>query len=76
MLPSTYEGESAKEAKRTALSKTRKDVSQFLRTTIQESGLYISKATKQSSEFAEFFNKVYPFRPNINIGSYEWRMSF
>jgi LETM1 and EF-hand domain-containing protein 1, mitochondrial len=60
MLPSTYEGEKAKEAKRVALSKTRKDVSNFLRTTIQESGLYISKATKQSEEFAEFFKKV-PF---------------
>lgn len=59
MLPSTYEGEKAKEAKRTALSKTRKDVSQFLRTTIQESGLYISKATKQSDEFADFFKKVF-----------------
>lgn len=58
MLPSTYEGEKAKEAKRLALSKTRKDVSQFLRTTIQESGLYISKATKQSEEFSEFFKKV------------------
>jgi LETM1 and EF-hand domain-containing protein 1, mitochondrial len=61
MLPSTYEGEKAKEAKRKALSKTRKDVSQFLRTTIQESGLYISKATKQSDEFAEFFKKVLLF---------------
>jgi LETM1 and EF-hand domain-containing protein 1, mitochondrial len=60
MLPSTYEGETAKEAKRVALSKTRKDVSNFLRTTIQESGLYISKATKQSEEFAEFFKKVPP----------------
>jgi LETM1 and EF-hand domain-containing protein 1, mitochondrial len=59
MLPSTYEGETAKEAKRKALSKTRKDVSKFLRTTIQESGLYISKATKQSHEFAEFFRKVF-----------------
>ena len=58
MLPSTYEGESAKEAKRVALSKTRKDVSNFLRTTIQESGLYLSKATKQSEEFTEFFSKV------------------
>ena len=58
MLPSTYEGETAREAKRVALSKTRKDVSKFLRTTIQESGLPISKATKQSDEFAEFFKKV------------------
>jgi len=58
MLPSTYEGEKVKEAKRLELSKTRKDVSQFLRTTIQESGLYISKATKQSEEFSEFFKKV------------------
>jgi LETM1 and EF-hand domain-containing protein 1 len=58
MLPSTYEGEKVKEAKRMALSKTRKDVSQFLRTTIQESGLYISKATRQSEEFSDFFKKV------------------
>src|SRR5438045_8685239 len=58
MLPSTYEGETAREAKRAALSKTRKDVSNFLRTTIQESGLYISKATKQSEAFSEFFKKV------------------
>jgi LETM1 and EF-hand domain-containing protein 1 len=58
MLPSTYEGEKAKEAKRAALSKTRKDVSNFLRTTIQESGFHISPATKQSEEFAEFFKKV------------------
>src|SRR5579871_1354101 len=58
MLPSTYEGEKAREAKRAALSKTRKDVSNFLRTTIQESGLYISKATKQSEAFSEFFKKV------------------
>jgi LETM1 and EF-hand domain-containing protein 1, mitochondrial len=58
LLPSTFEGEKAKEAKRAALSKTRKDVSNFLRTTIQESGLYISTATKQSEAFAEFFRKV------------------
>jgi LETM1 and EF-hand domain-containing protein 1, mitochondrial len=58
MLPSTYEGEKAKEAKRAALSKTRRDVSNFLRTTIQESGFHFSKATKQSEEFAEFFRKV------------------
>jgi LETM1 and EF-hand domain-containing protein 1, mitochondrial len=60
MLPSTYEGETAREAKRAELSKTRKDVSTFLRTTIQESGLYISKATKQSEAFSEFFKKVIP----------------
>jgi LETM1 and EF-hand domain-containing protein 1, mitochondrial len=63
MLPSTYEGETAREAKRAALSKTRKDVSTFLRTTIQESGLYISKATKQSEAFSEFFKKVPPSSP-------------
>jgi LETM1 and EF-hand domain-containing protein 1 len=59
MLPSTYEGEKVKEAKRVALSKTRKDVSNFLRTTIQESGLYLSQATQQSKEFSEFFTKVF-----------------
>jgi hypothetical protein len=59
MLPSTYEGEKVKEAKRVALSQTRKDVSNFLRTTIQESGLYLSQATQQSKEFSEFFTKVF-----------------
>lgn len=68
MLPSTYEGETAKEAKRQALRKTRMDVSNFLRTTIQESGLYLSKATKQSDEFAEFFRKVLPpLLPHTNL---------
>jgi LETM1 and EF-hand domain-containing protein 1 len=68
MLPSTYEGETAKEAKRQALRKTRMDVSNFLRTTIQESGLYLSKATKQSDEFAEFFRKVLPpLPPHTNL---------
>lgn len=62
MLPSTYEEEATKEAKRAALVKTRKDVSKLLRTTIQESGLYISTATKQSDEFSEFFRKVYSLR--------------
>ena len=75
MLPSTYEGENIKEAKRVALSKTRKDVSQFLRTTIQESGLYLSKATQQSKEFSEFFKKVYSSFYGVDIGSYERRMS-
>ena len=68
MLPSTYEGEKAKEAKRVALSKTRKDVSQFLRTTIQESGLYISKATRQSEEFSDFFTKVRSSSPLVVLG--------
>ena len=68
MLPSTYEGEKAKEAKRVALSKTRKDVSQFLRTTIQESGLYISKATRQSEEFSDFFTKVRSSFPLVVLG--------
>jgi LETM1 and EF-hand domain-containing protein 1, mitochondrial len=72
MLPSTYEGEKAKEAKRVELSKTRKDVSNFLRTTIQESGLYISKATKQSHEFADFFKKVFSSTTGVTLGSYEW----
>lgn len=76
MLPSTYEGETAREAKRAALSKTRKDVSNFLRTTIQESGLYISKATKQSHEFADFFRKVFNIETIAKcLGSHKWRMS-
>ena len=52
--------EATKEAKRAALVKTRKDVSKLLRTTIQESGLYISTATKQSDEFSEFFRRYIP----------------
>lgn len=58
LLPSTYEGEKTKEAKNLKLRETRKNVSDFLRTTLQEGGLPISKATRQREEFTEFFRKI------------------
>ena len=58
MLPSTYEGAKAKEAKSQKLTTTREGVSTFLRKTIQESGLPLSKSTQQREEFTAFFKKV------------------
>ena len=58
MLPSTYEGEKQKDAKLKKLRDTRKSVSDFLRTTLQEGGLPLSKATRQREEFTQFFKKV------------------
>lgn len=58
LLPSTYEGEKTKQARLAKLRDTRKSVSDFLRTTLQEGGLPISKATRQREEFTDFFLKV------------------
>ncbi|KAI5786375.1 MRS7 family protein [Peziza echinospora] len=58
MLPSTYEGEKQKDAKLKKLRDTRKSVSDFLRTTLQEGGLPLSKATRQREEFTQFFKKI------------------
>lgn len=58
MLPSTYEGQSSKDAKAKHLRSTRKEVSEFLRTTLKETGLPISAESAQRAEFAEFFRKV------------------
>ena len=58
MLPSTYEGQSAKDSKAKALRATRKDVSDFLRQTLMETGLPISTENAQTAEFGEFFRKV------------------
>ncbi|KAH6959290.1 LETM1-like protein-domain-containing protein [Fusarium avenaceum] len=58
MLPSTFEGQKSKEAKATLLRSTRKEVSQFLRQTLGESGLPLSQATTQKEEFSNFFRKV------------------
>ena len=58
MLPSTYEGQSSKDAKAKNLRSTRKEVSEFLRTTLKETGLPISAENAQRVEFAEFFRKV------------------
>lgn len=58
MLPSTYEGQKSKEAKASSLRGTRKEVSSFLRQTLQETGLPVSAANAQKEEFTEFFRKV------------------
>ncbi|KAI4946710.1 hypothetical protein J4E91_006881 [Alternaria rosae] len=58
MLPSTYEGQSAKDTKAQTLRATRKDVSDFLRQTLKETGLPVSAENAQTEEFAEFFRKV------------------
>lgn len=58
MLPSTYEGQKSKDKKATILRATRNDVSQFLRTTLKETGLPVTSATTQKEEFATFFKKV------------------
>ncbi|KAF1975649.1 LETM1-domain-containing protein [Bimuria novae-zelandiae CBS 107.79] len=58
LLPSTYEGQSTKDAKAKSLRSTRKDVSNFLRQTLKETGLPVSAENAQREEFAEFFRKV------------------
>jgi len=58
LLPSTYEGAKAKEAKAAGLRATRKQVSDFLRQTLKETGLPISAANTQRDEFTDFFRKV------------------
>ncbi|KAL8774720.1 MAG: hypothetical protein Q9209_000659 [Squamulea sp. 1 TL-2023] len=58
LLPSTYEGQKSKDAKATSLRATRKEVSNFLRETLKETGLPVSAVNAQKEEFAEFFRKV------------------
>jgi LETM1 and EF-hand domain-containing protein 1 len=58
LLPSTYEGQKAKDTKATTLRSTRKEVSNFLRNTLKETGLPLSSATAQKEEFTNFFRKV------------------
>ncbi|CCX16336.1 Similar to Uncharacterized protein C23C11.17; acc. no. O13920 [Pyronema omphalodes CBS 100304] len=59
LLPSTYEDQKQKDAKSKKLRSTRKDVSEFLRTTMKEGGILpIGAKTRQSEEFAEFFKKI------------------
>lgn len=58
MLPSTYEGTSSKEKKASTLRATRKEVSEFLRKTLKETGLPVTSATAQKEEFTNFFRKV------------------
>lgn len=58
LLPSTYEGQNAREKKALNLSSTRKEVSTFLKDTLRESGLPVTAATVKNEEFAEFFKKI------------------
>lgn len=58
MLPSTYEGQKSKDSKITTLRTTRKEVSNFLRNTLKETGLPVSQANAQKDEFTQFFKKV------------------
>ncbi|KAK6613158.1 mrs7 family protein [Botrytis cinerea] len=58
MLPSTYEAQKSKDAKVSSLRATRKDVSNFLRSTLKETGLPLGTANAHIEEFAQFFRKV------------------
>ena len=58
LLPSTYEGQTTREAKAARLRSTRKNVSSFLRETLRETGLPVSAKTAKKEEFIEFFRKV------------------
>jgi LETM1 and EF-hand domain-containing protein 1, mitochondrial len=58
MLPSTYEDAGIKEKRTTKLRTTRKEVSDFLKTTLHETGLPVNITTRQTEEFTTFFRKV------------------
>ena len=58
LLPSTYEGQSTREKKTSLLRATRREVSDFLRQTLKETGLPIQASTTQRVEFTNFFRKV------------------
>lgn len=58
LLPSTYEGQKARETKAMSLRSTRKEVSAFLKDTLRETGLPVTAATVRNEEFAEFFRKI------------------
>ncbi len=58
MLPSTYEGQTSKDKKASHLRTTRKEVSNFLRDTLKETGLPVSAVNAQKEEFTDFFRKV------------------
>ncbi|KAK4136850.1 LETM1-domain-containing protein [Trichocladium antarcticum] len=58
MLPSTYEGQTSKDKKASTLRATRREVSDFLRQTMRETGLPVTQATTQKEEFTNFFRKL------------------
>ncbi|KAI4744363.1 LETM1-domain-containing protein [Aureobasidium sp. EXF-12298] len=70
MLPSTYEGQKSRDAKASSLRGTRKEVSSFLRQTLQETGLPVSAANAQKEEFTEFFRKVFTALSLSHIRAY------
>ena len=57
-MPSTYEGQTSKDKKANHLRTTRKEVSNFLRDTLKETGLPVSAVNAQKEEFTDFFRKV------------------
>ncbi|KAF9875705.1 mrs7 family protein [Colletotrichum karsti] len=58
LLPSTYEGQKSKDAKANILRATRKEVSEFLRSSLKETGLPLTPATTRSEAFTTFFRKL------------------
>ncbi|KAJ5816742.1 hypothetical protein N7447_008975 [Penicillium robsamsonii] len=58
MLPSTYEGQKARDTKALNLRSTRKEVSGFLRNTLRETGLPLTATTVKNDEFTDFFRKI------------------
>jgi LETM1 and EF-hand domain-containing protein 1 len=58
LLPSTYEGQKTKDQKASTLRATRKEVSDFLRQTLRETGLPLTQATAHREEFTNFFRKL------------------
>lgn len=58
MLPSTYEGQKSRDKKASTLRATRREVSDFLRQTLRETGLPLTQATTQKEEFTNFFRKL------------------
>ncbi|KAK3899236.1 putative suppressor of mrs2-1 mutation [Staphylotrichum tortipilum] len=58
MLPSTYEGQKSRDKKASTLRATRREVSDFLRQTLKETGLPLTQATTQREEFTSFFRKL------------------
>ncbi|KAL7419309.1 LETM1 domain-containing protein ylh47 [Cryptotrichosporon argae] len=57
MLPSTFEGQLAKDEKERKLLRVRLEMAKFLQETVKESGLKADSVVK-SDEFKEFFRKV------------------
>lgn len=70
LLPSTYESGAEREKKNKKLRKTRGSVSNFLKQTVNESGMVFPVVTspEQKEQFAEFFVKV---RSNVETPSHE-----